>query len=274
MKKKTLIILIIILLVLLAGAALVLLRGDEDTWLCVDGQWVEHGHPAAPAPTSGCGASGSPASSTVESSSKFIIGQRQEPGGLTLYSYSLKQIRLQFESNYAELPLRFEENKLYTFDPKRPSVEFFDMSNNVTYSIVLNNLINIFGKNPANCRIATSSASTSTGAFWTSIEPIKEYQPSTKEVLDYLKNEYPSSTDRELKKMVAETPEGGWASDAIKAQHTEDDCSQYAKCYKYKCGSGFFYDSVNAPQRLFYLYDAGGGDWGFYSGNNVSALPE
>lgn len=29
--------------------------GDEDTWLCDDGQWVSHGNPSAPMPDSGCG---------------------------------------------------------------------------------------------------------------------------------------------------------------------------------------------------------------------------
>jgi eight-cysteine-cluster-containing protein len=29
--------------------------GPEDDWICVDGKWIEHGVPAAPKPTSGCG---------------------------------------------------------------------------------------------------------------------------------------------------------------------------------------------------------------------------
>jgi hypothetical protein len=39
----------------IATAALLLLRGNEDTWLCTDGQWVAHGHPAAPIPQEDCG---------------------------------------------------------------------------------------------------------------------------------------------------------------------------------------------------------------------------
>lgn len=34
--------------------ALVLLRGNEDTWLCVDGTWVQHGNPTAPMPGTPC----------------------------------------------------------------------------------------------------------------------------------------------------------------------------------------------------------------------------
>jgi len=27
---------------------------NEDDWICQDGQWVEHGHPSAPKPTTPC----------------------------------------------------------------------------------------------------------------------------------------------------------------------------------------------------------------------------
>jgi len=37
------------------GAFLLIIRGSEDTWLCRDGQWIKHGVPSAPMPTSGCG---------------------------------------------------------------------------------------------------------------------------------------------------------------------------------------------------------------------------
>lgn len=38
-----------------AAIALIFIRGDEDAWLCVNNQWVKHGMPSAPMPTSGCG---------------------------------------------------------------------------------------------------------------------------------------------------------------------------------------------------------------------------
>lgn len=279
MKNKSVIILVVVIIILLAGTALVFLRGDEDSWICDNGQWVKHGQPAAPAPTTGCGAAVGPASSMVEKGASFITGQR-EIDGLPVYTYSIEKIGLKFESNYSDMPLRFENNNMYVFEEKRPSVEFFDMSNGVTYLTVINNLINIFGKNPGNCRIVTSSGlysspdavSTSSEIVWAKIEPIKEYQPTSADVNDYLKKSYPSSTAKELKVMLADTPEGDWAALVIKSQHTENDCGQYAKCYGYKCLSQFFYDSKNVPARLFYLYDAGGGDFNFYSGNDIAAL--
>ncbi|MFA6993260.1 MAG: GerMN domain-containing protein [Patescibacteria group bacterium] len=44
-----------LLLALILGLRLVF-GGPEDGWLCQDGNWVKHGNPSAPAPTSGCGA--------------------------------------------------------------------------------------------------------------------------------------------------------------------------------------------------------------------------
>ena len=56
MKKPLFIILAVIIL---AGAVVAFLRfglgGDEDTWICSNGQWVKHGNPSAAKPTTGCG---------------------------------------------------------------------------------------------------------------------------------------------------------------------------------------------------------------------------
>lgn len=32
-----------------------LFSGDEDTWICVDNQWIKHGSPSKPMPLTGCG---------------------------------------------------------------------------------------------------------------------------------------------------------------------------------------------------------------------------
>jgi spore germination protein GerM len=43
----------IIVVIFLAGA-LILIRGDEDTWICKESQWIEHGKPLKPMPTELC----------------------------------------------------------------------------------------------------------------------------------------------------------------------------------------------------------------------------
>jgi len=52
MRGKILITLIVLFLLVLT---LILLRGSEGGWICQDGQWVKHGQPTSPPPSSGCG---------------------------------------------------------------------------------------------------------------------------------------------------------------------------------------------------------------------------
>ncbi len=48
-------IVIAILLIAVVVLGIRFFSGDEDTWLCQNGQWVKHGQPSAPQPASGCG---------------------------------------------------------------------------------------------------------------------------------------------------------------------------------------------------------------------------
>ena len=50
MKK----IILLAVLVIAIGAVLILLRGDEDNWICQNSQWVKHGNPSKPMPTTLC----------------------------------------------------------------------------------------------------------------------------------------------------------------------------------------------------------------------------
>ncbi len=52
MKKFILILLLILLAIFVARF---LFGGNEDTWICGNGQWVKHGNPSAPMPETGCG---------------------------------------------------------------------------------------------------------------------------------------------------------------------------------------------------------------------------
>jgi putative hemolysin len=51
MKKNWIIVAVIgLVVVALATVALFLVRGDEDNWICVNNDWVQHGHPSSPKP--------------------------------------------------------------------------------------------------------------------------------------------------------------------------------------------------------------------------------
>jgi len=56
MKKstKTLLIIAAVIVGLIIVLFAIRLFSGEDDWICQNGQWIEHGHPSAPAPTKPC----------------------------------------------------------------------------------------------------------------------------------------------------------------------------------------------------------------------------
>jgi len=56
MSKRLFLRSLLFLLVLLVVWLFVrfVIGGSEDDWICVEGQWVEHGHPSAPMPEGEC----------------------------------------------------------------------------------------------------------------------------------------------------------------------------------------------------------------------------
>lgn len=51
MKIKKLLIALVIVLIAIAALRIFL---PEDTWICQNGQWVAHGQPSSPQPSSTC----------------------------------------------------------------------------------------------------------------------------------------------------------------------------------------------------------------------------
>jgi len=83
MSKKATLIIGILVMIAAAAAVLLVLRGDEDTWLCQNGQWVKHGNPSASMPTAGCNISNSttptPSSTPSPSQVSEIIVSSPQP---------------------------------------------------------------------------------------------------------------------------------------------------------------------------------------------------
>ena len=44
----------ILLIIVIVGFLLLVVRGSEDDWICVEGEWVKHGVPSAPKPEEPC----------------------------------------------------------------------------------------------------------------------------------------------------------------------------------------------------------------------------
>ncbi|OGY42441.1 MAG: hypothetical protein A2Y67_00150 [Candidatus Buchananbacteria bacterium RBG_13_39_9] len=57
MTTQKLILIILAVIILTAGATIAIIRftTGEDTWLCQNDQWIKHGNPSSPMPTSPCG---------------------------------------------------------------------------------------------------------------------------------------------------------------------------------------------------------------------------
>ena len=55
-EKKTMYALLIAMVIMVAALIFFrfLLGGNEDTWECKDGVWIEHGHPSDPMPLYPC----------------------------------------------------------------------------------------------------------------------------------------------------------------------------------------------------------------------------
>lgn len=54
MSKSLKILIILALIIAVLGVVRFVIGGDEDTWICDNGQWVKHGAPSAPMPTETC----------------------------------------------------------------------------------------------------------------------------------------------------------------------------------------------------------------------------
>jgi hypothetical protein len=50
--KKTIFIIISIIVIV---TVFIIIRGERNTWVCVDGEWIKHGMPSKPKPENGCG---------------------------------------------------------------------------------------------------------------------------------------------------------------------------------------------------------------------------
>lgn len=55
MRNKVAIVIALVFVAIILAISGIRFFSGEDSWICVDGQWVKHGHPESPAPEAGCG---------------------------------------------------------------------------------------------------------------------------------------------------------------------------------------------------------------------------
>jgi hypothetical protein len=97
MKTKLIIVSVVAVLVLVAAGGLLLLRGNEDNWICENGAWIKHGNPREARPETLCGNSGEKIinqsenilpSENGEENPELIGGDRDEHGCLGSAGYT------------------------------------------------------------------------------------------------------------------------------------------------------------------------------------------
>lgn len=52
--KKIINLIALVIILILAGVTIIRMSSPEDNWICQNGQWIKHGHPNLPKPTTGC----------------------------------------------------------------------------------------------------------------------------------------------------------------------------------------------------------------------------
>lgn len=97
MKTKLIIVSVVAVLVLAAVGGLLLLRGEEDNWICENGAWIKHGNPKGVMPETPCGGASEkiidqpgkiPPSESDEDNSELIGGEKDEHGCLIPAGYT------------------------------------------------------------------------------------------------------------------------------------------------------------------------------------------
>ncbi len=84
MKRNLIIIFLVVVLTLGVLATRLFLGGNEDDWICENGQWVQHGHPSALMPSEGCG--NQDVKTDIQNSKSDLIVIDQALGGATIQS--------------------------------------------------------------------------------------------------------------------------------------------------------------------------------------------
>ena len=53
-RRKTLYLIVVVIIFLFLSIFTFRVFSGEDSWMCENGEWIEHGHPSFPAPNKEC----------------------------------------------------------------------------------------------------------------------------------------------------------------------------------------------------------------------------
>ncbi|MCK5416343.1 hypothetical protein KAI92_02860 [Candidatus Parcubacteria bacterium] len=128
----------------------------------------------------------------------------------------------------------------------------FEKSKNETIEDAIKRIIGREGSNLSDCKILVSKQDVQkeNSDIIVSILLQKDYEPSDNEIIAKISN---VDSLKDLDVICKTTPECTWAKQILTEEKTKTKCSQYAKCFGYKCISSFIYQPDNSREKFIYL---------------------
>lgn len=93
--KKVIIGLVVVLAVVIGF--ILILRGSEDSWICSSGNWVKHGNPSAPMPTTSCSQAKNNPTPTINPNANILL-ESPKAGDILASSFVIRGQARVFEN--------------------------------------------------------------------------------------------------------------------------------------------------------------------------------
>lgn len=130
MKKSKKLWLIIGSVIVIAIAILFTIRvfSGEDDWICVDGKWVQHGHPSAPKPTTICGEQTNNSNDTKKDEIKYPIAETYNVPILMYHYIRNAEGESELGKKLSVSPENFDAQMKWLTDAGYTSIKLADMA--------------------------------------------------------------------------------------------------------------------------------------------------
>jgi len=130
------------------------------------------------------------------------------------------------------------------------SMTLFKKLKNETIEETIEKIIKKEGVDLEDCKISVTEEYKQIDNILASISLKENYEPSDDEIMAKIGN---INSLEDLDVICKTTPECIWAKQNLIEEKTKTKCSQYAKCFGYKCGSHFIYQPNNSEEKFIYI---------------------
>jgi len=149
-------------------------------------------------------------------------------------------------------------------------ITVFEKSKNETIEEAIEKIIKKEGVDLGDCKILVTEQYKQEGNIIASILLKEDYEPSDDEIMAKIGN---IGSLENLDVICKTTPECEWAKQILIEEKTKTKCSQYAKCFGYKCGSSFVYQPNNSEERFIYIQSMASTS-SFWEWNSIEILKD